>query len=123
MKPSIYYSINGVDVFLALPGMMPKDVKPHQEGTRKNAYLLSDFDLFCDFNNLSEEEAEPYIGLTYNESYAGMHYAENGAEICTAIFVNCENEQYTIEDWALIDELDEINEELKSKGFALTNIP
>lgn len=80
--------------------------------------MLSDFKAFCDFNNLSEEEAEPYLGVTYYESYAGMHYAENGDAICTHYVVNVENEQHIIEDWVLLDELDEINEELKSKGFA-----
>lgn len=118
MKPTKYYTINGVEVFLT--DCMPNNVESFEKGANVNAYTLDKFDLLCKSCEENGLDVDDCLRSTYYEAYNGS-YAENGDAICYATVVNCENEQHTIEDWVLVDELKDINEELVEHGFTPNN--
>ena len=112
---NFYYSIDGVNVFLALDSEM-KGVEPYDYGTSDvNAYELEDYPIFVEQNGV---DAEPHA--TYYEAYNGR-YSENGAEISWRTVLNIENETVTTEDWVLVSDDDDADKALIDAGFNPVN--
>lgn len=112
---NIFYSIDGVNVFLALESEM-EGVEPYDTGSSDvNAYELKDYPIFVAENG---EDAEPH--MTYYEAYNGR-YSENGAEISWRTVLNAENDNSTIKDWVLISDDDDADKALVDAGFNPVN--